>query len=48
MNNHILTEGRNFKIFLKENYSVALYSNMNIDLNMMLTVLIEFAYIRHP
>ena len=27
MNNHILTEGRNFKIFLKENYSVAFYSN---------------------
>ena len=44
--NHILTEGKNFKTFLKESYSVALYSNMNMHLNIMLAILIEFVYIR--
>ena len=49
-----LTEGRKFKILLKENYSVALDScylfnkkMLNMKLNMILIVLMEFAYIRH-
>ena len=28
MNTYILTEGRNFKIFLKENYAIALDSSL--------------------
>ena len=50
----ILTEVRNFKIFLKENYAIALDScyliakeMMNMKLNMILVVLMEFAHIRH-
>ena len=53
MNTYILTEGRNFKIFLEANYAIALGScymlikkMMNMELNMMLTVLMEFAKIR--
>ena len=46
---HILTEGRNFKTFLKESYAVALDScyifnkknNKNEKLNMMLIALME-------
>ena len=54
MNTYKLTEGRNFKTFLKENYAVALDSCFvftdkmsNMELNMMLIVLIEFTYIKH-
>ena len=52
MNTYILTEGR--KTFLKENYAIVLDScylltnhMLNIELNVMLIVLMEFAYIRH-
>ena len=50
------TEGRNFKTFLKENYAIALLGKivikftknmLKIELNMMLIVLMEFAYITH-
>ena len=54
MNTYILTEGTNFKTFLKENYPIDLDScyiftnNMlNLELKMMLIVLMEFAYIRN-
>ena len=53
MNTYILSEDRNFKVFLKANYAIALGScymlikkMMNMELNMMLTVLMEFAKIR--
>ena len=53
MNTYKLTEGRNFKIFLKANYTAALDScymftkkKLNMELNIMLIVLIEYAYIR--
>ena len=53
-NTYILTEGRNFKIFLEENYANAFDScylftkNMlNMELNMILIMLREVAYIRH-
>ena len=53
MNTYKLTEGRNFKILLKANYTAALDScymftkkTLNIELNIMLIVLIEYAYIR--
>ena len=53
MNTNILTEGRNFKTFLKENYAIALDScclftkeMLNMELNIILVVLLEFAYIR--
>ena len=52
MNNFIFTERKNFKIFLKENYAIALNSccistkkMLNMELNIMLIVLMEFAYI---
>ena len=52
-NTYILTEDRNFKVFLKANYAIALGSRdmlikkmMNMELNMLLTVLMEFAKIR--
>ena len=54
MNNYILTEGRNSKTFWEENYAVALDSCclctkklLNMELNMMLVVLMQFACIRH-
>ena len=54
MNTYILTEGSDFKTFLRENYAIALNScylftkqMLNMELNMMLIVLMEFAYIRH-
>ena len=54
INRYILKEGRNFKTLLKENYAVALDScylftkiMLKMDFNMILTVLKEFAHIRH-
>ena len=54
MNTYILTENRNFKTFLKKNYAVDWESfyvftktMLNMELNIMLRELIEFAYIRH-
>ena len=54
MNTYILTKSWNFKTFLKENYAITLDScylfakkMLNIKLNMMFMVLMEFAYIRH-
>ena len=54
MNTYILTEGRDFKTFLKENYAVALENYylfakrvLIVKLNIILIVLIEFAYIKH-
>ena len=54
INTYILTESSgNFKTFFKENYAIALCScymlkkMLNIELNMMLTMLMKFAYIRH-
>ena len=54
LNTCILTEGRNFKTFLKENYAITLDTNSCCIFtkkcwtwNLMLTVLMEFAYIRH-
>ena len=51
---YILKEGRNFTTFLKENYAIAWDSGdvftknmLSIKLNMILIVLLEFAYIRH-
>ena len=42
------TEVTNFKTFLKENYPVIYTKKMlNMDLNILLTVLMEFANIRH-
>ena len=53
MNTYILSEDRNFKVFLKANYAIALGScyilikkMRNMELNMLLTVLMEFAKIR--
>ena len=50
MNMYILTEGRNFKTFSKENYAIALHSfylfnktMLNMKLSMMLIVLMELA-----
>ena len=50
----ILTEGRNFKAFWKENYAIALDScclfaekMLNMELSMILIVLVELACIRH-
>ena len=52
MNMYILTEGRNFETFSKVNYAIALDSCylstkkiLNTELNMILIVLIRFAYI---
>ena len=52
MNTNILTEGRNFKTFLKENDAIALDSchlftkkMLNKEFNMILIVFIEFALI---
>ena len=54
MNIYILTEGRNFKTFL-ENYITAwdscylftkLYKTLIMELNMILTVLMGFVYVR--
>ena len=54
MKPYILTEGRNFKTFLKENYAIALDSSylltenmLNMELSIILIVLMEFAYIKH-
>ena len=50
MNKYILTEGRNFKTFLKENYAIALescYLFTKKVLSTELIVLMEFAYIKH-
>ena len=48
----MLTEGRNFKTFLKQNYANALDSCyiftkklLNMELTMLLIVLMKFAYI---
>ena len=50
MNTYILTEGRNFKTFLKESYAIALDSCyiftkklLKMELNIMLIVFMEFA-----
>ena len=56
--NAFITEGRNFKAFLKEIHAIALVllwidvtylikKNFNMELNMMLMKLMEFAYISH-
>ena len=51
MNMYLFTEGRNFNTFLKENYAIALdvcyftKQMLNIEVNMILIVLMEFAYI---
>ena len=54
MNMYIFTEGRKFKILLKETYSVVLDScylfnkkMLNIKFNMILIVLMKLVYIRH-
>ena len=54
MNAYILAEDRNFKTFLKKDYAVALnccYMStkkmLNMELNIMLMLLLKFAYIRH-
>ena len=54
MNTYIITEGSNFKTFSKENDAIALVScylltrkMLNVELNMILIVLMEFAYIRY-
>ena len=55
MNTYVHTEGSNLKTFSKESYVNALSTDScyiftkkcYIELNMMLKVLIEFAYIRH-
>ena len=54
MNNYTFIEGRNFKTFLKDNYAIVLHScymftkkMLNMELNMMLIVPMEFAYIIH-
>ena len=51
-NTYILAEGRNFKKFLKENDAVALHiyymftkKMLNLEINMMLIVLMYYAYI---
>ena len=52
MNTYILIEDKDFWAFLKKNYAVALDScymftnnKLNMELDMMLIVLVEFAYI---
>ena len=62
MNTFLLTGGRNFKTFLKENYAIALQlrflrtvfskkrtvfskTMLDMELNMMLIVLMKFAYV---
>ena len=54
MNMYILKEGRNFKTFLKENYTITLDScysftkkMLNMELNLILIALMEFANVRH-
>ena len=54
MNTYILTEGRDFKAFLKQNYAITLErcylftkKMSNMELKMILIVLMEFAYIRN-
>ena len=51
---HILTEGRNFKTFLKENFVIAFNScylftkkMLNMELNMTMIMLMEFPYLRY-
>ena len=51
---HILTEGRNFKTFLKESFAIPLNScylftktMLNMELNMTLIMLMEFPYLRY-
>ena len=51
---HILTEGRNFKTFLKENFAIAFNScylftkkMLNMELNMTMIMLVEFPYLRY-
>ena len=49
-----ITEDRNFKIFLKENYTITLHSSylftkkmLKMEFNLLLIVFMEFANIRH-
>ena len=51
---NILIEGRSLKTFLKKNYIIALdkcylltKNMLNMELNMMFIMLMEFAYIKH-
>ena len=51
---YIITEGRNFKTFLKEDYGIAFDSCymftkkiLNMEFDTMRIVLMEYAYIRH-
>ena len=55
MNTNILTEGRNFKTFLKENYAIALDSCclftkeiLNMELNIILVVLLSLRTLEMP
>ena len=54
VNTYIITEERDFKRFLKENYTIALdgcylftKKMLNVEKNMILIVLMEFPFIRH-
>ena len=54
MNMYILTEDRNFKIFLKENYKITLDSSylftkkmLKMEFDLLLIAFMEFANIRH-
>lgn len=54
MNTYILTEGKNFNVFLHERFAIAFHScylfteeNLNIDSDMTLIVPREFSYIRN-
>ena len=54
MNTYILTEGKNFNVFLHERFAIAFHScylfteeNLNIDSDMILIVPREFSYIRN-
>ena len=44
---YMFTEDRNFKKCLKDNYAITCYLFTDKTLNMILIVLMEFAYIRH-
>ena len=44
---YMFTEDRKFKKCLKDNYAITCYLFTDKTLNMILIVLMEFAYIRH-
>ena len=47
INTYMVTEDQNFKKCLKDNYAITCYLFTDKTLNMILIVLMEFAYIRH-